>query len=302
MKSEKYTLIKLTKKNMGSFEEYIPKAVAVKILSENVFGWGVVEDDMASGLVLGETDRDNNSLILLWLYVDEEIRRQGVGRMLFDKACSSMDGSPEIHCRYLFPLHQDLEGFLEHLGFDIGIADEDRDDQGEAEDSVHIAVKGDYPFAGEQTAEWLRENVHDVGHTMPRLLSLMSYLEKTGYEGSLMAAAGDEPGIYIGWKDDHPGVEIRIVGDETDEERYTIMLRMETEIDEEDAEYVEGELHLWQKQFKITAGRFDREHGRLLFTAAMPVDSGIPEPPVIGDFIEEFLEETGLFFDAVTEQ
>ena len=92
------------------------------------------------------------------------------------------------------------------------------------------------------------------------------------------------------------------MGDETDEERYTIMLRMETEIDEEDAEYVEGELHLWQKQFKITAGRFDREHGRLLFTAAMPVDSGMPKPPVVGDFIEEFLEETGLFFEAATEQ
>lgn len=298
MSSENVTYIELTKDNIRSFDDYIPPAVAVRILRENVSGWGAVEGDLVSGLVLCERDHKNNRLWILWLYVDEEIRGQGVGGTLYEKAAASMEEPDAVLCRYLFPAHGMLDAFLEKKGFTVRTESEY---EGESKTKVHLAMKGRAVPEEQNPDAWAVANVPDMSRALPRLMALLSYLEHAGMKGEISALAGVAPIILARDDEDTPGFMVMVTDEGGDTENYVVVLRTEIELEEEEAKEIAEELAVWERHFRIVSGQVDFDDDILIFTASMPVDDDGPNRAMFNDFVEEFLEESGRFLEAMSE-
>ena len=78
-----FGIIPLSTENIISFASYIPKEELYRITRENWFGFGAVtEDEKTCGLILAEERSGDEGALVEYLFVDETLRRQGIGRSL----------------------------------------------------------------------------------------------------------------------------------------------------------------------------------------------------------------------------
>lgn len=97
----------------------LPEAAAALSRKEPLTAFGVTQDDTAIGAIAGYLS-DENTFLILYLYVAPDYRRCGGGRLLVDTLAQSLQGnahSIEMRFTCTEPEHETLFPFLEVLGF-----------------------------------------------------------------------------------------------------------------------------------------------------------------------------------------
>lgn len=287
--------IELSKDNILSFDSYLPKEIVRRILEPEVYGWGVLAEDLTSGVILCERNENMGALHILWLYVDEEVRGNGIGDGLYEKA---IEGAGEdmamVWTEYYYPFHETAEGYFRKKGFEIVVKDEEETDENE----VHMAscmLKGGVEGNADERLLLGGDGLN--AYRIPRLLALGSYfanLEKV--DADLIMPEGMEPLIIFNRGKNTPEVGITVTPDGVDKESYVIMARIELEVEPEEFEKTTAALNDWAEEFVLVSGQLHPENEVVDFIATLPVDAGVPEQEIFVDFITEYLEETDRFF------
>lgn len=295
MSKTEYRLEELNKDNILSFDEYLPQNAAIRILDEGVFGWGVVEADYASGVILCERNRETDVLWILWLYVDEEVRNRGIADRLYEEALKAAGEVRGVNCQYLFPAHEAMEEYLLHKGFSIYTKREG--DPEEDEEEVHLARL------------MLQDPISDDGHILsaapraayqlPRLFILKEYLDELEIPSEIVAPEGFDPGICVERMDPLAPIDIYVLPDLEDQENYSIAFRIALDLEDTDFSTAEEAVKNYAKDFVITEAELDPEEETLEFVAMLPVDSGVPDKQIFSDFLAAYIKETDGFLENV---
>ena len=232
MDEKRFRLIELDSDNIGSFDLYIPKKTALLILREGVFGIGVLEGNYVSGLILAEKMPHLESLRIIWLYVDEEVRGLGLADALFEKALENYKEAKVIFMQYFYPLHEKAEEYFLHKGFETFTKDSSKIG---ADEEIHMALKrcDDEPLPfGEEQALFMAP---DLGWQLPRLLVIGEYLHNMGFESDVVISSQEEPFIPVNLKGQDRPVKISVIVEDRNSEEYTLVLRKKAREREEDA-------------------------------------------------------------------
>lgn len=311
--TERFKLIPLTIDNILSFEDYMPRMVQQMILRDPVSGWGVIEDDVVSGVAMVELIKDTNpvrvvgqeeiKVRILWLYVDEEVRGQGIGKELMNRcmAFAEENNAIGIYCRYPGDDPGRTDDFLIRSGFSVEV--DGREDIVEAfSDSesgpavpLHTAwlrLKG----KAETRDRQIRNSSPDMGRQMPRLNTIALYLEEMGYDDCFIKTDDRRDMVLIvSGNSELPDVSVSVQPDEDDlNESYTIIVRSELPY-RENPEAAAGYLERWQKSHLMTVGEIKEETSSIEFTAMIPVESGAVDEERFRDFFTAFCADIDSF-------
>ena len=291
--AERFTIIPLTLDNLLSFEDYIPREYQRMMLRDSVTGWGVLEGDLASGVGIIELFKDTTGvylpgeeaviqLNLLWLYVDKEVRRQGIGRQLLAKCREAAEegGASGICCRYPGEDFEEADDFFYSCGYTV-TSDEREDivdvlrESDDSAMSVHTAwlrIKGTPKTADSE----LLSLYPGMIRVMPRLSAVASLLEDAGYD-DLRYDTTDPGRIAVAVKRGGGLCDIVISilpdNDETSED-YIILVQGIRPCDHNDPDVTRQHLEKWQRKHIMTAGVYQPAEDSVEFTAALPVDDG----------------------------
>ena len=289
MGQHKIEYIKLSKENIGSFEDYLPATVIVRIALEGVYGYGVAVDDYASGVALCEKNDERDELWLLWLYVDEECRGLGIGDALYKRLLEESENMSAVCVRYLFPIHEQMEDYLINKGFRIySKIDEDPE---EDENELHIA-KLELGDEQELTDDrWAMENIPDAGYIMPRLFEIKGKIDDMELNSEIIAPSGNMPGICVLRGQEEPPVDIYVLMNNDNREDYAVSLRISLDVNEDEMERTRSLIKGWDDKLEITSTILHVADETIDFIATMPVESDRSLQP-FGDFYKAFINET----------
>ncbi len=311
--TERFKYIPLTIDNILSFEDYMPRMIQQMILRDSVSGWGVVEDDLVSGVAMVELIKDKNliripgqeedKLRILWLFVDEEVRGQGIGKELLARciAFAEENNVMGVYSRYPSDESGKTDDFLIACGFSVAgdgreeVVEAFSESEFEPKVPLHTAwlrLKGKAQTADRQ----LLEESKDMGLVMPRLTSIRLYLEEMGY--------GDQTLIQDEWKNtvlvvardgDLSEMMISILpGVQGMEESYVINVRGKRPYHEK-PDIIASYLKTWQKSHPMTVGEINEGESCVEFSAMIPVDSGMVNEEQFHDFFTAVCGEIDSF-------
>jgi N-acetylglutamate synthase-like GNAT family acetyltransferase len=222
MDEKKFRIIELSSDNIGSFDLYIPRKMALMILKENVFGYGVCEGDLVSALILAEKIPSQSAIRIIWLYVDEEVRGQGLSDALYEKVLEEYKEARIVYLQYFYPLHEMVEEYFLHKGFET-FTKASPEGTNESQE-IHMALKRTDDLAlpfGEAQALYMAP---DLGWQLPRLLAVGEYLSNMGLSGNVVISYHEEPFIAVPSEDGSAPVRISVALDEKETEQYTLVL------------------------------------------------------------------------------
>ena len=124
MGKQDFTILELGKQNILSFENYLPEEKPELIRNKNVTALGLLtEDNMACGALMFSAYPEEGTAYIDSICVDETLRGQGFGRMLFEafeNRCELM-GIKELGARIVIPAYDDAMNFLFAMGFENAI-------------------------------------------------------------------------------------------------------------------------------------------------------------------------------------
>ncbi len=173
-----FTCIPLTEKNILSFDDYIPPEMQYLILSEGTDGFGALEGDLASGALMlrrnkGEEGRDLYQL--LWVYVDDQMRENGIGTLLLKQALSyaGEEDAGAVYCRYPAEPFPEADAFFNAAGFRVF---EDEETEG-----FHVAWM-QIEKEEENTEYDVLTGMQGNTYLLPRLNAIVQSLADLGYE------------------------------------------------------------------------------------------------------------------------
>ena len=311
--AERFRYIPLTIDNILSFEDYLPRMIQQMILRDSVSGWGVVEDDVVSGAAMVELIGDTNpiripgqeedQLRILWLFVDEEVRGQGIGKELLTRcrAFAEENNAIGLYCRYPADDLGRTDDFLISFGFSVEA--DGREDIVEAFSGstfepaapLHTAwfrLKG----KAETIDRQLMKSSPDMGRQIPRITPIERYLEEMGYDDQLLTTDDRSDTVLTVSRDKElSDVVISVLPDEEDhKESYTIIVRSSRFFNEE-PDVTASYLERWQKSHLMTVGDINEETSSIDFTAMIPVESGAVDEERFRDFFAAFCEDIDSF-------
>lgn len=143
MRNQDYTILELGRQNILSFRNYLPQEKLELIRGDDVNAFGLLtEDNEACGALMYTVYPNENVAYLDSICVDESLRDQGLGTMLFEafeKRCELM-GIRELDADVVIPVEEEAMCFFMARGFDD-------------------PVPGDriYEFTGEDILTWLKD-------------------------------------------------------------------------------------------------------------------------------------------------
>ncbi len=324
---ERFTYVPLTIDNILSFEDYIPRDVARMILSNAVFGWGVVEDDLVSGAAMVALERNMDAMLegtgaegsdsnesmdefgadyllrILWLFVDEEVRGNGIGRELLGRCreAAAQKGAAGIYCSYPAVWSDTADAFFISCGFiDTSeghiesIYDLTGDGAG-SNDKVHTAwlrLKGKA-----QTFERnLFRHMPDAGSVIPRLNGIVQYLYDMGFENTAFVTDDDgRVSLIVSRSGDLCDIGISILSNSGEQtERYSIMVQGTLQYPYENA-VMEEYLKNWHRKHPMVMGSVSAEDESVIFAAVIPVEEGIVDEAQFKEFFIAVCEDIDSF-------
>ena len=310
--TERFKYIPLTIDNILSFEDYMPRMIQQMILKNSVSGWGVVEDDVVSGVAMVELIKDRDPLYvvgqeeiklrILWLYVDEEVRRQGIGKELLTRcrAFAEENNAIGMYCRYPADDLGRVDDFLISFGFSIeadgreDIVEAFSDSTKESAAPLHTAwlrLKGKAETGDRQ----LLNSSPNMGRQMPRLSAIALYLEEMGYDRFLTTDERSDTVLIVSREKGLSGVLISVLPDEQELlESYTIIARSNRPFNDK-PDVAASYLERWQKSRLMTVGEIKEETSSIEFTAMIPVESGAVDEERFRDFFTAFCEDIDSF-------
>lgn len=305
---ERFTYIPLTIDNILSFEDYIPRQIQYMIMREEVSGWGVLEGDLASGAALVEMVRDTDDfrakdekedvLRILWIYVADEVRGEGIGRSLLAKCreVAEADTVTGLVCQYPAADFEAADQFFLSDGFTV--TSDGRENIVDAFAKSEIA-----PEASMHTA-WLRlrgnartfdrtllESDPNMGIIMPRLTAISEYLSELGYE-ELSVTANAQDGIALVVERDEGlcDLAVSILPDVNDVESYAILVQGSA-YGRYEPDVIAKYLEKWQHEHPMTLGTLMEANNVVVFSATLAVDAGAPDAEQFKAFFAAVCEE-----------
>ena len=311
--AEQFRYIPLTIDNILSFEDYLPRMIQQMILRDSVSGWGVVEDDVVSGAAMVELIGDTNpiripgqeedQLRILWLFVDEEVRGQGIGKELLSRCIdyAKENNVMGVYSRYPSDGSGETDDFLIAGGFSITgdgreeVVDAFSESGFEPTVPLHTAwlrLKGQAQTADRQQFAGSK----DMGMVMPRLSSIRVYLEEMGYvDQQISTDEWRNTVLVVARNGELSDMTISILpGVQGMEEGYVISVSGKR-VYHEKPEVVADYLQKWQISHPMTVGEIKEEESCVEFTAMIPVDSGVVDEEQFRDFFTAVCDEIDSF-------
>ena len=223
-KTKELKCVSMTSENILSFSEYLGEELLDLYKEDECFGFGLLEGHITAGVIFCRENIDDLMAEILQLYVDEEVRRRGGGRLLIAHAAAeaAIRDLNVMGARLELTGEEVFQAFFAECGFNLF----------EEEDAI-MAVMGlseDYS-AGDRlldTEDGLIYGEEGNADSMVILTSIQDILSDCGLSGVLNCGNEDaEPEILLdrGIKDAPVRITATKVSEEADE--YAIMFARE---------------------------------------------------------------------------
>jgi GNAT superfamily N-acetyltransferase len=286
MRSDRITFRQLTKDNILSFEDYIPDGLSVGILQSGAFGYGVLEDAMASGAVLAAEEgtditevpagMSGKNCFIEWICIDRAIRGGGVGAALLSKVEEDAlsRGAANILCRFPEEGCEELAGLFLSKDYELQYDTQPYDERG---NKAFIAIR--------RQKETERAGLSaQTAMLLPRLNALSLYLTNMGYAPYTVMPEkddGTEPYLLVERPDGLPAIFVAAHLIPEDPESAVITVSCPT-----------GAKEGGSDDTVMTAVMSDAD-GTTMRISSMPADGGMCGEEEFKEFFAAFLEEAG---------
>ena len=245
MENKDYSIKKITRKNILSFENYIPENKLEMILERNTAAIGLVTgDNRTCGALMYSFYPDEGTAILESLCVDESIRRQGLGTMLYETFEEDVyqKGMEEIGAHLILPEQGDVQTFLAYVGFD-------NSEQGER---YYRFTKGEIKeWLSNPTTEKIRKQNADVSG-----LAVSVSETKKGIRDLLPDIPYDPELSYVFWQKEKKNYFLA----DSDENGNIVVLKAELDVNDSPAFFMFAEAVMENYAKKLT------DHGGIYIT------------------------------------
>ena len=287
-----FDIKELNADNINDFAEFLPEELVENFAGEGFFGWGILVDDAPAGAGVFAWNEDE--IELLWIYIAQEERGAGLAEELlsFARFEGEMNDIRSMSCTYLVPAHEELTGFLSHMGFTVHMSDdvpeEYKDNDGR--EYIYIALWGEKYEDAELPEDKLIRTVPGMGYILPRFHQLAAFFDDNEYEGTIVYQEDELP--YIELEGRGEGARF-FISPQTDgePEDFVIMANASRKMPEGQKKENREAFEAWQAHHEVTSGHYDETEGVAEYVAALAAEGEMPGKAMLVSFVETFLND-----------
>ena len=287
--------------DLDPFSGMLPEELVRDFDEKTHLGFGITDDDKAIGC--GVFAADDDSVEIIWMYVDPEYRGQGLARELLHRACEGTEDGDNtfISARLLVPTHSRFADFLRYEGFfvreDLSIDAETAELMGE--DTVYVAFRGKNA-PGIESIDDAIMSTPGMEYIYPRFAELEDFFNEHEYDADIIFETGGLPYVEV----TRPKCVVRFfimkTGEADTSENFMLSGRSSVDIKKNQVGKMDELMEIWSVDHPITSVGYNKETGVVDFFAAALISGGMPPESEIESFVETVIFDVETFVDFIS--